>query len=465
MTILHQNLLAGVNRRYKTLIPLTLILIWVWFLCRPSFDFATKLSWGGFSSKPQSSSETATTSWDGTTDIFDFPPIESEAIKSICDDVEWNSAFVFTCDNSYGGVGNIRNSVLHCVRYAISAGAGLVIPKIILRNSHNIVQLETGERTTLDYMFDVKHFVESLRLSCPALNLYYTEDDIPNREKSPDPISIAPESLVEGKSRDGSAALQNSDQWRHQFYQWLEQYATKNKEGPMIVCVGRLFLQYSVYSDGERFALEFGGIIKIRADARELATTTIRTLIQAYSLSVDLNGPILKDAFLGIHLRTESDAMHAWGSVGDFWPFSKYKDQSAKYIEHIQDPSRPSTKVIYVASGDLNEVGKFAEDVKALNMTVATKFHLLNGKDKEDLEALAWDQQALVDFLIMPMASDFAGLGISSFAWNVALRRHLFAKQKNFLHIDGPQMFEDEFSILYGGGKEKYPEYEACLWP
>ncbi|TVY29868.1 hypothetical protein LHYA1_G001747 [Lachnellula hyalina] len=461
MPMPQQNLLTGINRRYRTLIPLTLVSIWAWFLWRPVFDFQTKLPWD----KSSNSNQTQSTpiSWEGTKDIFDFPPIESEAIKSICDDVEWNSTLVFTCDNSYGGVGNIRNSVLNCVRYAISAGASLVIPKIILRNSQNIMDLETGERTTLDYMFNVEHFVESLRLSCPALKLYSAEGDIPNLEKSSDPISVVPESLVEGKSRDGSAALQNSDQWRQQFYQWLEQYATNNAEGPIIVHVGRLFLKYSVYSDGERFALEFGEIMKVRSDARELATTTLHALIQEYSLRVNLTENILKDAFLGVHLRTERDAMNAWGNP--FWPFSTYKAIVGKYMEQIQDPSRPKTAVIYVASGDLNEVGKFAGDVKALNMTVTSKNNLLTGKDKEDLEKLAWDQQALVDFLVMPMASDFAGLGISSFSWNIALRRHLFAKQKNFLHIDGPRMFEDEFSILYGGGRDKYPEYEACLWP
>jgi hypothetical protein len=457
-------MLAGVNCRYNRLIPLILILLWVWFMFRPSFVFPTKLSWSGLSSEPQSL-QNVTTSWDGAKDIFDFPPIESESIKSICDDVQWNHTLVFTCDNSYGGVGNIRNSVLNCVRYAISAGAGLVIPRIIVRNNQNIAQIDTSDRTSLAYMFDVEHFVESLRLSCPALKLYNTEDEIPNREQSPGPISVVPESLVNGTSRDGSAALQNSEQWRDQFYQWLEQYTSDNKGGPMIVHVGRLFLQYSVYSDGERFALEFGGIMKLRSDARELATTTLRKLVQAYSPSIDLTQPILKDAFFGVHLRTESDAMHAWGSAGDFWPFSKYKDQTAIYFKQIKDPSRPNTAVIYVASGDLNEVAKFAEDAKALNMTVTTKSHLLDGKDKEDLESLAWDQQALVDFLIMPKASDFAGLGISSFAWNVVLKRHVFAKQKDYLHLDGPQMFSDEFSVLYGGGKDKYPEYEACLWP
>ncbi|TVY17902.1 hypothetical protein LARI1_G004194 [Lachnellula arida] len=449
----HQNLLAGVNRRYRVLIPLTLILIWAWFLWRPSFGFHTKLPWDQSSNSNQTQSTPI--SWEGSKDIFDFPPIESEAIKSICDDVEWNSTLVFTCDNSYGGVGNIRNSVLNCVRYAISAGAGLVIPKIILRNSQNIVDLETGDRTTLDYI-----------VSAPVLSSIET---LPHRGRYTEPrdvsrpLSVVPESLVEGKSRDGSAALQNSDQWRQQFYQWLEQYATNNTKGPIIVHVGRLFLKYSVYSDGERFALEFGAIMNVRSDARELATTALHALIQAYSLPVNLTKNIMNDSFLGVHLRTEKDAMNAWGNP--FWPFSTYKAIVAKYIEQIQDPSRPKPSVIYVASGDLNEVGKFAKDVMALNMTVATKDNLLTGKDKEDLEKLAWDQQALVDFLIMPVASDFAGLGISSFSWNIALRRHLFAKQKSFLHIDGPKMFEDEFSILYGGGKDKYPEYEACLWP
>jgi hypothetical protein len=95
-------------------------------------------------------------------------------------------------------------------------------------------------------------------------------------------------------------------------------------------------------------------------------------------------------------------------------------------------------------------------------MSVTTKFDHLSGQDLEELKNLAWDQQALVDFLVMMKAADFAGIAHSSFAWNIALKRHQYAKKKD--HLDGPQMLSDELSQMYGIPRG-YPEYAACLWP
>jgi hypothetical protein len=73
------------------------------------------------------------------------------------------------------------------------------------------------------------------------------------------------------------------------------------------------------------------------------------------------------------------------------------------------------------------------------------------------------DQQALVDYLVLSKASEFAGVGHSSFAWNLALARHLFTIQKDD-ELDGPQMFGDALSRIYGapGGN---PEFPTSMWP
>jgi hypothetical protein len=55
-----------------------------------------------------------------------------------------------------------------------------------------------------------------------------------------------------------------------------------------------------------------------------------------------------------------------------------------------------------------------------MNLTVTTKHDLLTGDDLSELEALRFDQRTMVDFLLSK-SSDFAGVGHSSFAWNVAL--------------------------------------------
>jgi hypothetical protein len=389
-------------------------------------------------------------------DVFDFPALDSGPIKSICGEVQWNESVVFTCDKSYGGIGNIRNSILNCVRYAISAGAGLVVPNIVLRNSSDLSHLETGRNADMSYMFDTEHFLDSIRLSCPGLQIHLSKKDIKDFEKAGNAISLIPESLVD---RVPITGLPDPAAWRAQFYTWLKQFSTPELTGPIIVDLGRSYLRYPIYSDGEGFAVSFGSILKFRSDVRVLATKVLQSLVDTHSLILNLTQDVHRNSFFGVHLRTESDAVKVWPAQD--WIYSSYETQSKIYLE--QAP-RSNSSVIYVASGDRNEVAKFAVDASKApnNFTVTTKFDLLKGGDLEELQRLAWDQQALIDFLVMLKASDFAGIGHSSFAWNVALKRHVFAKQRD--HLNGPNSLNDELSVIHGTVRE-HPEYAACLWP
>lgn len=444
------HLPPGVNRRYAGLVAFVLGAIWLWAALDRPYTLPLHRVWNIYSNRPFSEPTAE------VLDVFDFPTLDSESVKSICGDTQWNESVVFTCDNSVGGIGNLRNSILNCVRYAISAGASLVIPSIVLRNTSDISQIRTGVRTDLSYMFDTQHFLDSIRLSCPPLQIHSSIHDIKDFAHAHDAISLLPESLVDHVPGTG---LANPEAWRGQFYTWLEQFSAPEVKGPMIIDLGRSYLQYPIYSDGEGFALAFGSILKFRSDARILAVKTLQGLADTYSLTLDITQDIIPNAFFGAHLRTEKDAVEGWPAPD--WVYSRFETQSRIYLE--QAP-RSNSSIIYVASGDLNEVAKFARDASTPpnNYTVTTKFDLLKGKDLEELQGLHWDQQALVDFLVMLKASDFAGIGHSSFAWNIALKRHIYATQKN--HLNGPQMLSDELSQIYGIVRG-YPEYAACLWP
>ncbi|RDW69780.1 hypothetical protein BP6252_08800 [Coleophoma cylindrospora] len=443
-----RKLSAHINRRYSSLAGITFAVICICFMFDVLYVFPRSVI------KIGSAHGSKTTSGVSAPDIFDFAPIQSESIKSICSATEWNTSVVFTCDNSVGGVGNIRNSILNCVRYAISAGGGLVLPKIIVRSNEDIAKIRTGERTNMDYMFDTTHFVKSLRLSCPQLRLFKTVNDVRNGRNGPGLMALHPESLIENIPKYG---LTHPEQWRATFYDWLERSSWDNRGERMVIELARSYLQYPIYSDGEGFALAFGDILKFRSDVRILATKTLLNLFETFPVSIDPARATLRDGFFGAHLRTEKDAQEGWPAQD--WEFSKYETQSRLYIEQA---ARSTAPVIYVASGDREQVARFAQDVKVINKTVTTKFDLLKAEDMRYLSALAWDQQALVDFLVMLKASDFAGVGHSSFAWNIALKRHILAGTRKYL--DGPQMLSDEFSQIYGKPRG-YPEYASCLWP
>lgn len=390
-----------------------------------------------------------------------------EAINAVCNQTAWNESLVFTCNESYGGIGNIRNSVLHCVRYAIQAGASLILPRIVLRSSTDIGTIETGQTADFSYMFDTTHFLESISLYCPQLKIHNTIEDVRGglEEKEAMTLSLKPESLVEGGvPRTG---IPDPSAWRGQFYSWLDtQISTAGQGAPSLIVVNlqRSYMTYPIYSDGEAFAHTFASVLQFRNDTRALATKVLSSLAERFALDINLEDNILPEAFFGVHLRTEADSKKAWESAGDYWFYSHYGNQVKVYLE--QAP-RSSPAAIYVASGDPDEIARFAADVAKVpaphNYPVVNKVELLEGDNLETLLALTFDQQALVDYLVLLKASDFAGVAHSSFAWSIALKRHQFAK-KDGEFLDAPEMLDDNLSKVYGTVKD-FEDYPKVLWP
>lgn len=400
-------------------------------------------------------------------DIVSALPLGQEAINAVCDQTTWNESLVFTCNESYGGVGNIRNSVLHCVRYAIQAGAILVLPRIVLRSSTDIGTIETGQTADFSYMFDTPHFLESMRLYCPQLKIHNSVEDVrgPLEENGGLTLSLKPESLVEGGvPRTG---LPDPSAWRGQFYSWLDaQINIAGNDTPSITIVNlqRSYMTYPIYSDGVAFAHSFASVLQFRNDTCALATKALAALAGRFSSGLDLRDDILPNSFFGVHLRTEADSKKAWESAGDYWFYSHYENQVKVYLE--QAP-RSSPAAIYVASGDPAEIAGFAADAAEVpaphNYPVVSKEDLLAGEDLDALRALTFDQQALVDYLVLLRASDFAGVAHSSFAWSIALKRHQFAKKKGAF-LDAPEMLDDDLSKVYGTVKD-FEDYPQVLWP
>lgn len=456
--------LASAKGPRAWLIAITL----VWFWLAIFYEYPNLIPFDG-----AARIQTLTTPLGGTAspkaspDVFTDQRLGQEAINAVCNRTAWNESLVFTCNESYGGVGNIRNSILHCVRYAIQAGASLVLPRIVLRSPTDIGTIETGQTADFTYMFDEPHFLESLQLYCPQLKIHGTDEDARAglEEEECLTLSVKPESLVEGGvPRTG---IPEPNAWHGQFYSWLhEQIRNAGKGTPNLVVVNlqRSYMTYPIYSDGEAFALTFASVLQFRKDTRDLATKVLSSLVERFSLDVNLQDDILPKAFFGVHLRTEADSKKAWESAGDYWFYSHYRNQVKVYLE--QAP-RSSPAAIYVASGDLAETARFATDAAKVqrphNYPVVTKADLLADEDLDALHAMTFDQQALVDYLVLLKASDFAGVAHSSFAWSIALKRHQFAKKRGEF-LDAPEMLDDDLSKIYGTVKD-FEDYPKVLWP
>jgi len=392
------------------------------------------------------------------TDVFDYGPVESEAIAAVCAKTEWNPNLVFTCPHPFGGIGNQKNSILICLRQAIATGGSLVVPQIVLRREDDPSECISDNRSSLSFMFDTQHFVDSLRLSCPGLTLHNLVEDIPHYENATQPSmpnSIMPESYgLEGLPFPHD--LTEPQTWPEQFFARLAQNnLTMSSEAPLIIELGRHYMSYPVHSDNQDFVESFGSILKFRSDVRRLATKALVCLSRNYSIPMNFSAPFQENAFVGVHLRTEYDARMVWGG----WEYGRYEAQFNASLEHVLSTN---LSLIYLTSGDMDEAAKYANDMSRYNLTVITKHDLLNQEELEELLALKWDQQALVDFLVMLETSSFGGVGHSSFSWSIALKRHLFAKKRD--HYEAPEMLVDELSQIRSDPSMSF-DYEAAFWP
>ncbi|KAK2599664.1 hypothetical protein N8I77_011398 [Diaporthe amygdali] len=396
----------------------------------------------------------------------EFPtPIDYSPIKEICarNPSNFRPGLLFTCEGQHGGIGMLRNQILKCVRYAINGGGALVVPSIALRNPSDLTDIETTNEVPLDYLLEREVFVKHLSEGCPGMRIYDRVEDFPAYQQRVE-VDLIGDQFEPNHPREG---LEFPREWRRFFDEWLgKQNLDVKPDAPVHVKLGQSFLEYPVHDDGDAFVNEFGKILSFRNDTRAMAGKVLWELKQRFSLPIDPSKAINPGAYYGAHLRLEEDAIWAWPP--EEWRYSRMEEQFREQFENL---ARTGLRVVYVASGDQKVVDVFAERLKASslvkgNVAVVTKYDLLRGAARKQLESMTFDQQALVDFLIMFKASAFMGVAHSSFPWNVALRRHEMSKYPAYGN-EGSDLLRDEYSIIMGM-RADYPHvdpFEYGIWP
>lgn len=342
----------------------------------------------------------------------------------------WTPGLVFVCDNNSGGIGNIRNFILTCLRYAIEAGAtGITMPTIQTRSPDKLAELFMGEKRPFSYFFDEEHFRRSFMAACPMISISNATDDIPGFERYSEQLEhpgparqpwdlITPKNLGQRGGCDQRDLNRHADLFGHRFRDWLDE--RQEKMGlPSVTASSPKLIRfnwgvqwtYPVYRDGPEFVASFGGLLKFRADILELGRETVAAMDRLARGS--------EGSFIGMHLRTENDALSGWPS---------FEEQSRAYLSKAEGLSAGPNHA-YLATGNASEAARLTSLALQEGLTVLTKHELLAGPDNEELrtrlDSLSWDQQALVDFVVLLQAEYFLGVSPSSFSMNVALKRHL----------------------------------------
>ncbi|OIW22761.1 hypothetical protein CONLIGDRAFT_657998 [Coniochaeta ligniaria NRRL 30616] len=342
-------------------------------------------------------------------------------LARVCSETSWTDGLVFICDNNSGGIGNIRNYILTCLRYAIEAGAtGLVMPQVRTRSEKNLADIMQDYRD-LDYFFDTEHFRRGLNTHCPSISIYNNTWNIPNFKEPYRPVRITPRTEFGLRGGCDKRDLnRHTDLFGERLRQWLLDRAKQfdlpptSHSHPQVVRLNwGVQLEFPVYRDGPEFVATYGGLLRFRQDILQLGKRTIEAM-RHFALAADPSTSAGR--FVGFHLRTESDALSDWPS---------YDNQSSAYLH---EASARGFKAAYLATGNRTEAAKLVDGARSQHqMAVTTKEDLLKGnpEDLEALHALTWDQQALIDYIALLACDFFLGVNPSSFSISVALKRHL----------------------------------------
>lgn len=211
-----------------------------------------------------------------------------------------------------------------------------------------------------------------------------------------------------------------------------------------------------MFRDGPELANTFGGLCKFNRTMMRLGKKALANMqIFAREQRSHSHGTKSKDEdaskFLGVHLRTEADAE-------PFWP--TYKEQEEAYLDKADELG---LSVGYVASGNLTEAHKFAKAAKQkFGMALVSKDDLLDEEDLEELHSLSWDQQGLVDYIVLAGAEYFTGNSRSSFSISMCQKRQL---KMNGLYSRPyklrPNGYERSFVV---GPMDKYYDHWLFIW-
>ncbi|KAK7756684.1 hypothetical protein SLS62_001125 [Diatrype stigma] len=392
-------------------------------------------------------------------------PFVGWPLERVCNESRRVEGLVFVCDNNSGGIGNIRNYIQTCLRYALEAGAtGLTIPRIRRRDDQDLANIWTDYRP-FTYMFDEEHFRRAMARHCPHIRLYDHTTDIPGvfigegEDEERGIELITPKDFGDRSECHPWDSNRNFQRFGDVFRAWLFQNGSEaDPPRPPPPSAARprairfhwgVLWDWQVWHDGPEFATTFGHLLKfndhllylgnkvlenMRAVAREEQKKQAKEQGKQGKHGI---GAGEDGAFIGVHLRTESDA-------GDSWP--KYEEQFDVFRQQAA-LAGGSFRAAYLATGNATEAKRFASDAATApvptsfattsksqsntntggtgGIRVIGKHDLLRGEDLEALQALTFDQQGIVDAVVLLAADRFVGTMPSSFSVYVASKRHL----------------------------------------
>ncbi|KAF7954376.1 hypothetical protein EAE96_005500 [Botrytis aclada] len=360
------------------------------------------------------------------------------ALRSLCETTTFQPGLYLRCHswcgpNSTsicGGLNNARNRIQTCLRLALDLGSGIILPTVQShRNTENLVDYGDTTDNTLcpDVYWDIESLLREMSSACPELEI----------RQCGDVSGIDEDKIIQMEKREHGDASHHIGTFKAIVNVHLESLSLSSisADNPVAVGFGDTIYAYNYTYDSEQ-ALQ-----------KELFRTLKynRKLLDMGSRLRDT--PELRDGYIGVHFRGESDWPQIFGSREDQIEFFTQEIDRASTAQGAAE----GIKTIYISCGDGAAISTFREPLSALGYRVYDKWNLASSLSEPSLllGEMEFDTIAIIDHAVLVEAALFLGVWMSTFSQTVAYARTVELEQDYWETYVNPGSRRDGLTRLW----------------
>ncbi|EPE06900.1 hypothetical protein F503_03327 [Ophiostoma piceae UAMH 11346] len=445
-------MLLNVNRRPAIVGGLGLLLVLIWTVrLAPLGEYQQypQSAWNTaketFVKSGKAGSETA-----HITDFFDQqfgavqPPLfPFDELRSACDAADWdkNEAYL-NCVGIQAGMTSIMSQVKVCFKMAVETGSHLMLPRMPLRDSHNLLQfnfLNGDAYMPYDQWYDADHLRLQLQQACPRMKIIHPDDvgdDKPIKKRRHLKVTCSDAPFYQKIHSYFWVGRPYKKFFEEQFFLKTikadeeEKNAKKpvvDNGGITVVDVDAEFLLFRITDDPTRKDLrlwtELMHLIRFRDN--------VRTVIDRVSQRLPVSDSSNMGNYIGVHFRAENDSI--WSSAEHQLKVDLDAMDRAWDLIRLPDEEKPP---VFLACGDQEQINMFSEAAAERGWTTTHKWKLaaLDDEMGSDTTALinkmAFDFQGAIDMGIMVRSRFFLGVQGSAFSSTVGNHRDITGRYR-----------------------------------
>ncbi|OAA56362.1 hypothetical protein SPI_07973 [Niveomyces insectorum RCEF 264] len=407
-----------------------------------------------------------------------FPYTE---LRAACAAADWDTDEAYlNCVGIEAGLTSIVSQVKVCFKMAVDTGSHLVLPRMPLRDSHNLREfnfLNGDAYLPYDQWFDAAHVRAQLADVCPRMRIL--DPEVLSDDRNPNHNASAPVSA--GSADQPKIAVRRRlsiSCGDAPFYQKIHSYfwvgrpfktfffdqfhkkqeaadaaeaeaaaaaanatdsdsdsaavvprAASNPDGITVVDIDSEFLLFRITDDPTRRDLrlwtELAHLVRFRADVRAVVATVLARLPPAAN-------------YFGVHFRAENDSI--WSPAEhqlavDLDALDRAWTQFGNAGETDAGAAAADKPPVYLACGDPEQIKQFEAAAAARGWTTTDKWKLAaaGGSDTETTDAinrLAFDFQGAIDLGVMLRSRFFIGVQGSAFSSTVGNHRDVTGRYR-----------------------------------